>query len=179
MKRKRKRPLLCLASWSSCMSWYFMNLQSCGFRFHLLLTNTKAAPCTVSLQCTQSSPNWDSLHWCNGIFLLICSGKRGSKSFFFIMWNDSFVSVQRIHSVLGESSRWLAHVHLLSSCYQPFFHSKVIYTRDPSCVSAANSRVSAVKRTTSLSWNPSLPHLENTATPNTQTITSTECQDVD
>lgn len=70
-----------------------------------------------------------------------------------------------MHSVLGDFSRWLTHAHLLSSCYQSLFHSKVICTRDPSCIFAANSRVSAVKCSASL--DPTLPHLENTTTPQT------------
>lgn len=47
-----------------------------------------------------------------------------------------------------------------------FFHSKVICAHDPSCIFAANSRVSAVKRSAPLISDPTLPHVENTTTPN-------------
>lgn len=45
----------------------------------------------------------------------------------------------------GNFSRWLTHARLFSSCYQPLFRSKVICSCHPSCGSAPNSRVTAVK----------------------------------
>lgn len=67
-----------------------------------------------------------------------------------------------MHGVfLGDFSRWLTHAHLFSSCYQSLFHSKVICTYDPSCSSAANSRVTAVKRAL-CAENPTLSSAERT-----------------
>lgn len=71
----------------------------------------------------------------------------------------------RMHSVSGDFSRWLTHAHLLSSCYKSLFHSKVIRTRDPSCIFAANSKVSAVKHSVSLLENPTQPNLDNNNIP--------------
>lgn len=77
-------------------------------------------------------------------------------------------------SVLGDFPRWLTHVHLLSSCYQSLFHSKVIHARDPGCIFGTNSTGSAVKHSASLGWDPTSPLLASTATIGTQE-NKTEC----